>query len=400
MPKKDLTDTFIRQATYTGDKPYIDYTQNGLIFRVSRTGVKSFHHQYRINQKKRLMTIGRYPDVSLKQARDAVIQAKANLRSGIDPQQSRDDSKKETIKADVLTVEDALDRFINRHAKHNLTEQVWKQYQSGYRKLPTKILKTNIHDLKAISISDYVEGLHKTPIKALNMLRDLKSAFSWLHGKGYIKNNVVKDIQKPFKEKQRERVLSGGELKAVINACYEMGYPAGDATLIMIYTGQRKNEVAKMAWGELDLGQGVWTIPAERSKNNKEQIVPLSAVVLDILNNIHRQKGDYVFSNTDGYRPITHGGKVKARLNTLVGFEDWTIHDIRRTTATNLAKLEVSDAVIATVLNHSKGRLQGVTSVYNRHDYLDQTQRALNMYSDWLGRLIDGNSDNVVMLVR
>ena len=92
--------------------------------------------------------------------------------------------------------------------------------------------------------------------------------------------------------------------------------------------------------------------------------------------------------------PIAHGIKIKKRLDKLVGAENsegWQIRDIRRTTSTNLGRLGVRDIVIGMIANHSRARVQGVTSIYNRHDYLKETKEALQKYSEWLDDLIDGD---------
>lgn len=85
MTQKTITDTFLRQAKYRGDKSYIQYTDNSLILRISKQGIKTFRYQYRIGGKMRTLTIGRYPETTLKQARNAIIQAKADLQQGKAP---------------------------------------------------------------------------------------------------------------------------------------------------------------------------------------------------------------------------------------------------------------------------------------------------------------------------
>ena len=396
-----FTDQFLKTLKSPNDKPFQDYTDNGLLVRISQFGVKSFYYQYRIHKKRRMLTIGRYPDISLKQARDAIIQAKADLRQGKDPQHQRDEIKKALNLVDTLTVAQALDKFINMHAKHNCGVKTWKQYKSGYDKLPKKILNAHIQDLNTLTISDYISTLHDTPTKAINLLGSLKTAFAWLHNKGYIEQDILKDIKRPFKKTKRKRVLTNEELKTIVQASQAMGYPYGDCTLVLAYTGQRKSEVSDMQWNELDLENGIWTIPSDRAKNSEEHKVPLCPTVLAIINSIPIKEGEYVFSTTAGEKPISHGSKIKARFDKAVNFTDWTIHDIRRTTATNLAKQGVSDSTISTVLNHSKERIQGVTSVYNRHDYLDECKIALQNYGNWLNKLVsDDDKNNVVPLVK
>ena len=398
MPKKTLNNTFIKQVTYSGAKAFCDYSDNGLILRVSKHGVKSFRYQYRINSKRRTLTIGHYPDTSLKQARDAIIQAKADLKQGIDPMGARDAMKQAKNPIDVLTLGDALDRYLERYARYYQKQENYRWTERAFERLPQNIRKIALKDIKSVTISDYLESLHKTPATAIKLLKIIKTAFSWFYSKSYIEQNLIRDIKQPFKPVKRKRVLTDTELKAVLKACHELAYPQGDTTLILAYTGARKNEVCRMKWSELDLENALWTIPPERAKNETGHKVHLCPTVLNILKAIPKQKGDYVFSTTGGKIPMVHSTKIKEKINAMVGFSDWVIHDLRRTATTNLsAELKLPDIVVSSILNHSKAKVQGETSTYNQNTYFDECIIGLNRYGDFLDGLASGRYTDKVL---
>ena len=84
-----------------------------------------------------------------------------------------------------------------------------------------------------------------------------------------------------------------------------MGYPFAPLLRLLLLTGQRRSEVADMQWSELDLDEGIWIIPAARSKNDKEHLVPLSSQAVAVINTLPRFDGPYVFSTTEGRRPVS-----------------------------------------------------------------------------------------------
>jgi integrase len=174
-------------------------------------------------------------------------------------------------------------------------------------------------------------------------------------------------------------------------------------------TGQRKSEVAGMAWSELDRSSAIWTIPAERAKNKNPHLVPLSAPVtaeLDVLADGQQwPKTGYVLTTT-GRTPISGFSKAKLMLDqkiTDVGegaaLPPWRVHDLRRTAATGLQRLGVRFEVTEAVLNHVSGAKGGIAGVYQRHDWALEKRLALEAWAGHVDRLLTGKIDtNVVRM--
>ena len=140
----------------------------------------------------------------------------------------------------------------------------------------------------------------------------------------------------------------------------------------------------------------LWTLPASRTKNSLEHLVPLSAAAVELLTTLPRIAGrpGYVFTRT-GTAPISDYSSSKAKLDAAmltiaredafrlgqdkksVQIKPWRLHDLRRTCSTGLAKLGQPIHVVEAVLNHRSGAISGVAAVYNRYQYLAEKRTAL-----------------------
>ena len=159
-----------------------------------------------------------------------------------------------------------------------------------------------------------------------------------------------------------------------------------DQSQLLILTGQRRGEVTGMQWSELDLVAGTWTLPRERVKNDRRHEVPLARQAIAVINGVPRIGDKYVFTLSG--TAATNNFKAKTRLNQLAGIEAWTLHDLRRTAASGMAKLGASLVVIEKVMNHVSGSLAGIVGVYQRHEYADEKRAALQLWADHVERLV------------
>ena len=179
-----------------------------------------------------------------------------------------------------------------------------------------------------------------------------------------------------------------------------LGWPFGPLVKLLILTGQRRDEVARMEWGELDFEKKLWTLPKERTKNNEPHIVPLNDVAIAILEALPRVSDTYVFS-TNGTAPSSGYSKGKRRLGALLPpkMPPWRLHDLRRTLASGMQKLGVALPVTEKILNHVSGSFGGIVGVYQTHDYADEKRRALDAWGGFVAGLAgDKARKNVVRL--
>src|SRR5690606_18578659 len=194
-------------------------------------------------------------------------------------------------------------------------------------------------------------------------------------------------IKPPKANKSRDRYLSRDEIKVFWNASLQLPKPYSQFYRFALLTGQRNiTEIAKMKWCEIDFTKRIWTIPASRAKNNKEHLVYLSDLALEVLSELD-QRSSFVFSST-GKRPISDFSTFKDQFDRLSKLENFKLHDLRRTLSTHLAEMGVSEDIADRILNHVSGSQSGIKGVYQRYEFLQERNEALQKYGEFIGEII------------
>ena len=214
--------------------------------------------------------------------------------------------------------------------------------------------------------------------------------------------NPCEAIEAPAKEVSRDRVLTQSEIRqfwlGLEDPRLSMSVPIRLMLRLMLATAQRKGEVIAARWGEFDLQDGWWTIPAEKSKNGLPHRVPLSSLALSVLDEIRDRSAasEFLFPGPQRTKPIRGDAVSKAvrRSADALGIDDFTPHDLRRTAASHMASIGTNRLVIQKILNHAES---GITAVYDRHSYDAEKRQALAAWGRWLDALVSGRTvDNVV----
>jgi integrase len=171
----------------------------------------------------------------------------------------------------------------------------------------------------------------------------------------------------------------------------------------LLLTAARRGEVADMATTELD--GDVWTIPAARYKTKVDHVIPLSAEAVDLIRAQAPAKpaknAHFVFSTTNGAKPFSGFSKTKRDLDKKIAEarerdgrpprENWTLHDLRRTARTLLARAGVRDDIAERCLGHV---IKGVEKVYNRHAYLDEKRAAFEALAALVSRILNPTAND------
>jgi integrase len=276
-----------------------------------------------------------------------------------------------------------------------------------------------------IGRSDLQAVIDRVPLKQKAMRRTVFAyasvLFGWAAKRGDLPRNPLNDMAKPPAPAARDRVLIDDELKRVWSAATQLKKPWGAFYRIAILTGQRRDEVAKLHWSELDRAAATWTIPATRAKNGIAHIVPLSVPVMDELDALSPDveggdgstrkwpKTGFVMT-TNGRSAVSGFSKAKKLLDAAMEAErqrstdvqpqaPWRVHDLRRTVATGLQRLGVRFEVTEAVLNHVSGAKGGIAGVYQRHDWASEKRAALGAWAGFVDQLVSGVcEDNVVRM--
>lgn len=140
----------------------------------------------------------------------------------------------------------------------------------------------------------------------------------------------------------------------------------------------------------------LWLIPT--TKNEAPHEVPLTATAREILKGIPRFTGPYVFTTTAGDKPVSGFSRAKKDIDQAAGVAGWRNHDLRRTVATNMARMGIAPHVVEKLLNHRTGTISGVAAVYNRYGYDREKRQALEAWARRLEGIITGQPINVVSI--
>jgi integrase len=180
----------------------------------------------------------------------------------------------------------------------------------------------------------------------------------------------------------------------------DTGY--GDINIVALKTlllsGQRRNEVTGMRWDELDLDAGIWVIPPERHKTRKRHVVPLSRQVIEIIRGVPRTSDVYVFS-LDGKRPIRSLNYFQAEVaRQLPGLASWSIHDLRKTVASGMARIGIDERIAERVEGRKVTGMSVASVSYQHHPHFDEKRTALQRWADHVMGLVEAPSSNVLEL--
>lgn len=381
LPQKGNRITYFPGAVLQGAQ-----VPRGFGVRVTATGAKSFVINYRIKRDEYRLTIGSYPDWS---ALRAVREARS-LRQRIDRGENPLEDRK-PLPA-TKTVNGLLDEFVERYVEKEAKLRTAFPIKRALDQLvKPSIGKIGIYELRRSDVAQMLDEVadERGLVMADKTLAWLRKAFNWYAGKDDKFNSpIVKGMArtKP-RERARTRVLSDDELRIIWPLLSEAG-TFGAMLKTLLLTAQRRDEVATMIWKEIEK-DGIWTIPAERYKTKRPNHVPLSRAALEVIEGQSRAEGcDYVFPSRIK-TPFSGFGKSKSALDKAVQqalqkkaragktaqpLPNWTLHDLRRTAKTLMARAGVRPDISERVLGHV---IAGVEGTYDRHSYANEKREAL-----------------------
>jgi integrase len=425
-----LTKRAIDSFKYQGDgqsrDARWDAAMPGFGVRIYPSGRKAFVLSYRNGGgKKRLVVLGTYGrDLTLEQAREKAIKQSGKVLDGADPVKERRKEREKERVGDRL--KDAVETYLAGPVNFT-THKKKRRRRDGtvaeYKRVLTNELmprwgRKRMEEISRADVIALLEAITERggPIMANRILVEVRVFFDWYaRTTGTLTANPAADVEATGVEITRDRTLSNDELKLVWTAADKLEWPVAPYVKLLILTAQRRGEIIGMRWADLDLdgAEPLWTLPRELTKANRLHTVPLSPQAVNIIRGLPRVEGPFVFSTGKGKdnkpRPINNFSGDKRALDREIAktAEDagtdipapWTLHDLRRSAATGMAGLNVTPHILSRILNHSLGKSEGTTSVYNRFEYLEKKRHALNTWAAHVERIIAGKpSGNVVAL--
>jgi integrase len=390
-PTPRLTDLAIRNLKPQAHRYEIpDPHSRALYVVVFPTGKKSFVCRFRFAGTQRKLTL--QSGVSLAAARKLASHAMHEVALGNDPTEQKKEAKRKAKNAAANTLAAVCAEYTKRELGKLKSAKDRARYLN---KIILPVLGSR--QIDAIRRADLVRLLDKVEDQsgactADAVLQILTRVFNWwsLRNEDF-RSPIAKGMRRySAAENSRERVLSDEEIGKIWTAtegggCYEA------FVRFLLLTSARRTEAAAMTWDEIK--DGVWTLPASRSKTGVEIIRPLSKAALAIIA-AQPKVGPCIFGIAG--RPLTAFGRRKAAFDKKCGFSDWTQHDLRRTARTLLSRSGVDADTCERALGHA---LPAIRGTYDRHDYKAETLKAFEKLSALISNIVDP-SDRVVMMKR
>ena len=401
-----------------------DIERHGFGVKVTPAGKKVYILQYRMGGRDaptRRYTIGTHGTWTPEQADKEAGRLLRLVDTGVDPADVKVEREEKRRVDTTLAFGDYAKRFLDLYVRREWAKS-YDFAESILRLHVTTTLKAKpLPSIRKADITALFDALpaDKAALRR-NVFAVVRRLFNWAEGRGDIEISPLKGFEVPCGVESRDRVLSDCELRLVWLASAERGYPFAPFYRMLAGTGQRREEVARLDWTELDRGAARWELPGERSKNGAPHIVHLSAPMIAELDTIARgdkwPRRGLVFS-TNGNTSISGYSRAKEKLDAAmlalaqkeakasgedpaqVELKPWRVHDLRRTLATGLQRLGVRFEVTEAVLNHLSGSKSGVAGVYQRHEWTDEKRAALDAWAGHIERIVArANESNVVTL--
>lgn len=395
MPKhvQPLTDTRIK-ALKPRAKRYPVADGGGLLLEVMPSGSRIWRYRYSLHgQRQPTATIGEYPAVSLAAARERARRYSEIVASGVSP--IADAKRDRGATKQLGTVREFGAYWIEQEISGKSAEYRRTTERAlgkdVYPALGNKSL-TEVNPGDVLALCDRIKN-RGAPKMALHTRNVIKRMYEYAIARQLTTINPASAIVARFiaTQESRTRVLTPDEIGSVLRAVYASSIrrPLKLAIHLLVLTMVRKSELIEARWPEIDFESGVWRIPADRMKKDREHWVYLAPQALAMFKELHesRTSADYVFPTVRGIdRPIAKSTLNQAIRALDIQVQHFVLHDFRRTASTHLHEMGHSSDAIEKSLAHT---IKGIKGVYNRAEYAEERRRILRVWATFVDAQID-----------
>ena len=394
-----LSDTAIRKAQ-PGDSPYKMTDEKGLYLLVQPRGGKLWRYDYRFSGKRKTLSLGQYPDVSLADAREKHAQARSLLADSIDPSMDKQRTKSQKKDDAEQTFESVAQDWLTVKSKKDLAQATVEKISKSF--------KANVYGrIGKLPIKDIIYK----DVRACLLVMQKRNSLEYMHKtRGWIKNVfdfAVNDgilDRSPITAKDARLDKHEGGSFPFLQSLEDAGkllrnlteYPGSIEVQIcvqmMLHVAQRPSELRKAKWDEFDFKNALWTLPLDRSKTRKYMSKPhtimLSKQVLSSLEKLKDFTGhqEYLFKSRRDDDPVSEATIRKAFRNT---FTDYHIvpHGCRHffSTTANESGLFRKEA-INKMIQHKDKDVSEASNIYNQATYDAERKEIAQWWSDQLDR--------------
>lgn len=419
----------------------------GLELYVTPGGTKTFSFRYTLpDGTRRRLNLGRWPGKTIEAARSEARSYMNVVAGGGDPATVEKQKRHAQRTKPVKTLSDLIAALLDASKAAGVRDSTLAYWTWLHKKhIAPRLGDSRIEDIGAGVVRKALREIgvaagNTTGNRAFGLLR---RAFNFGIEEEHLAASPLARMKALFEEGSRARVLTDDELKAIWKCASgtkekaRKGAKARDglsvsrsmaiAVQLCLVTVQRGGEVAGMRAAELDIAGKLWVLPRERTKANREHVVPLTDLAIELINEASALAAlrlgrapigaDPIFPTTRlgnaardaqgtllaAPKPVARMslGRAMARLCEAAGVKDASAHDLRRTASTVMAseRIGVLGEVVARILNHAPPGM-GVTAVYNRHAYIAEKRSALTRWAALLSEILaeDERPSNVRQL--
>ena len=386
---KPLTNTEVKQAK-PKDKDYTLLDGEGLQLRVKINGTKSwlFNYYHPITKKRKNLSLGQYPALTLAEARKLRSSSKELLTINTDPKEHRDDLlNDEKLKMGFTLERIALDWFEIKKTKiaETTSKSLWRNFENhlfpiiGHRPIDKILAPEVIKTLKPLANKGSLETLHK-------VIGHLNEVMKHAVNTGRIHHNPLAGIGTAFSTPKVTHMatIKPEELPELMKAISYSNITLVTRCLLefQLHTMVRSSEAAKASWDEIDFENMLWVIPAERMKMKVKHTVPLTQQVLNLLELVKPLTGErkYIFP-ADRHPNQPSGSERANKALQRIGFKGRLVaHGMRSLASTTLNEKGFDGDVIEAALAHQEEN--EVRRAYNRSQYLERRQKLMYWWSE------------------
>jgi integrase len=386
-----LTDTKLRQAK-ARSTPYKLADQGGLYLYVSSAGAKSWRYDYRFNGKRETLTIGKYPDITLAEARDIHAEARKAVARGISPAQAKR-QEKETRSDTFQAIAEEWYATLASHRSESWQVSTRRWLTKELYPVIGSMLARDIISADILAVMRRLESdgtactanyVRQTASRVFqHAIRNLRADYDPAQSLG---GAVV--IPRP----KHRAALTAKDLPAFLETvdAYPGKLSTKIAAKLLLLTFVRKSELLEATWREVDFDQAEWRIPAERMKMKTTHIVPLSTQALECFRELHTLAfGSRFVLPHLGDLDRSMGHSTLNKMFARMGYQgSLTVHGLRATASTILNEHGFRPDIIERQLAHTERNR--IRAAYNCAEYLEERRRMMQHWADYLDSLASG----------
>lgn len=380
---------------------YFDDSLPGFGLRVSYNGRKSWIVLYRCNGVKGRLTLGRLDVLPLVEAREQARDVLKAAARGDDPALQKDRDR------EAPTFKQLADRYIEEYAKPK--KRTWQKDRRllGNNLIPV-LGRKKAHLVTRADLRTQLAKVkgRPAPIEANRTFEVVRRMFNWAIEEEILTDNPAFKLPKPSEETPRERTLIADELQTLWRALDDASPIVRGVFRLMLLSAQRRNEISRMRWVDLDRREGWWNIPAELTKTKRPYRVPLTPAMLAIIEAMEELALDpeWVFPRATGGGPAPETNLTRPfrKLIKDAGIAHLMPHDLLHTVTSHMTAMGISQFDVGKVRHHTSGDARTMTSRYDHYAYDREKRRALDLWNARLLDIVAGNApaSNIVEMAR